>query len=210
MPLFAFSSYRMRELKRWLQARKETHGTNPMTFDECIYSTYTYEMVDAAADIGSGKGHSYGGSRHYPQQQYYGTNGRDKYTNSPRLYGRTGDLLGIPELNDENEDGSEVKQSIDSVNGSSTTVVDHLGDDTEKDDDERQRQREQADEEARLREQQRRREEARMRRKERFVVRDIIPEIFFMEYGTVVIWGMTETEEKRFLKELRRFEVLNS
>lgn len=33
------------------------------------------------------------------------------------------------------------------------------------------------------------------------------PEVFLFEYGTVVIWGMTLQEEKRFLKEISRFEV---
>ncbi|KAF9787856.1 DUF155-domain-containing protein [Thelephora terrestris] len=32
-------------------------------------------------------------------------------------------------------------------------------------------------------------------------------EIFLFEYGTVVIWGMAEAEEKRFLSSLKRFEV---
>lgn len=33
------------------------------------------------------------------------------------------------------------------------------------------------------------------------------PEVFLFEYGTVVIWGMTTQEEKRFLKELAKFET---
>ncbi|PSN74660.1 YagE family protein [Corynespora cassiicola Philippines] len=33
------------------------------------------------------------------------------------------------------------------------------------------------------------------------------PEVFLFEYGTVVIWGMTRQEEKRFLKEIAKFEV---
>jgi uncharacterized Rmd1/YagE family protein len=33
------------------------------------------------------------------------------------------------------------------------------------------------------------------------------PEVFLFEYGTVVIWGMTTQEEKRFLKEIAKFEV---
>ncbi len=190
----------MRELTRWLQARKDTHRTNPMAFDECLYSTYTYELVDMAADGDSGAYTS-----HHGRLQKGGD--RDKHTNSPRLYGRTGDLLGIPELANENE-GDE--NAHESENGhSSATAVDHLSGESreEQDEDELRRKREQAAEEQRLRDQQRRREEARQRRKERFVVRDITPEIFVMEYGTVVIWGMTETEEKRFLRELRRFEV---
>lgn len=32
-------------------------------------------------------------------------------------------------------------------------------------------------------------------------------EIFLFEYGTVVIWGMSEPEEKRFLSSIKRFEV---
>ena len=38
----------MRELSRFLQARTESHRTNAMTFDECVYTTYSYELVDAA------------------------------------------------------------------------------------------------------------------------------------------------------------------
>ncbi|CAE6456628.1 unnamed protein product [Rhizoctonia solani] len=33
------------------------------------------------------------------------------------------------------------------------------------------------------------------------------PEVFMFAYGTVVLWGMTEAQERRFLTSLRRFEV---
>lgn len=33
------------------------------------------------------------------------------------------------------------------------------------------------------------------------------PEVFLFEYGTVVIWGMTVTEEEKFLKEISKFET---
>lgn len=33
------------------------------------------------------------------------------------------------------------------------------------------------------------------------------PEVFFFEYGTVVIWGMTLAQEKRLLKDLAKFEI---
>lgn len=32
-------------------------------------------------------------------------------------------------------------------------------------------------------------------------------DVFLFEYGTVVMWGMTEAQEKRFLTSIRRFEV---
>ena len=34
-----------------------------------------------------------------------------------------------------------------------------------------------------------------------------LSEVFLFNYGVVVIWGMTVTEEKRFLKEIARFET---
>lgn len=33
------------------------------------------------------------------------------------------------------------------------------------------------------------------------------PEVFLFDYGVVVIWGMSEVQEQRFLKELARFET---
>lgn len=33
------------------------------------------------------------------------------------------------------------------------------------------------------------------------------PEVFLFDYGVVVIWGMTESQETRFLKEIARFEL---
>jgi len=37
--------------------------------------------------------------------------------------------------------------------------------------------------------------------------RVIVSEVFLFEYGVTVIWGMTEAEEQRFLKEIVKFEV---
>ncbi|KAH9897036.1 DUF155-domain-containing protein [Cubamyces lactineus] len=45
------------------------------------------------------------------------------------------------------------------------------------------------------------------KRKSKFAEAPTEAEIFIFEYGTVVIWGMTEAQEKRFLSSLKRFEV---
>src|SRR5271169_4961294 len=37
--------------------------------------------------------------------------------------------------------------------------------------------------------------------------RAIVSEVFLFEYGVTVIWGMTESEEQRFLKEITKFEI---
>ncbi|AAW46791.1 hypothetical protein CNBM1680 [Cryptococcus deneoformans B-3501A] len=34
-----------------------------------------------------------------------------------------------------------------------------------------------------------------------------IPDVFLFEYGCVVLWGMTEREEKKFLASIKRFEI---
>lgn len=50
----------------------------------------------------------------------------------------------------------------------------------------------------------------REREHERVVDLDIhvrTPEVFLFDYGVVVIWGMSEGQEQRFLKELARFET---
>ncbi|KAI0827142.1 hypothetical protein BC628DRAFT_1409923 [Trametes gibbosa] len=45
------------------------------------------------------------------------------------------------------------------------------------------------------------------KKKSKFAETPTEAEIFIFEYGTVVIWGMTEAQEKRFLSSLKRFEV---
>ncbi|KAJ3762219.1 hypothetical protein EV360DRAFT_36111 [Lentinula raphanica] len=46
-----------------------------------------------------------------------------------------------------------------------------------------------------------------IRKKSKFGSAPNEAEIFIFEYGTVVIWGMSEAQEKRFLSSLKRFEV---
>lgn len=183
------TSYRMRELTRFLQARTESHRTNVMTFDECVYTTYTYDLVDAARN-----GHQSFGS------SYAAKDRRSPPTQSTK----TGDLLGIPELN---EDGS---REDDATNANSSNAGDSKNADSHANglSSTATLVEEEEEEEARKAERERqRREEARRRRRERFTVKGAIPEVFFMEYGTVVIWGMTQQEEKRLLREIRKFEL---
>lgn len=167
------TSYRMRELTKWLQARRETHQTNVMTFDECVYTKYSYNVQDHVR-VGEHNAHS--------------------LTHRDQGQSRTGDLLGIPELRGEGdrEDGSDTNGGSSNNGASTATLVDvsEAQEDAIKEDSENKR-----------------REEARQRRRERFAVHGMTPEVFFMEYGAVVIWGMSLAEEKKLLKELRKFEV---
>ncbi|TCD67799.1 hypothetical protein EIP91_011927 [Steccherinum ochraceum] len=48
---------------------------------------------------------------------------------------------------------------------------------------------------------------AKSRKKSKFQEVPTQAEIFLFQYGTVVIWGMTEAQEKRFLSSIKRFET---
>lgn len=218
----------MRELTRFLQARNESHRTNVMTFDECVYTTYTYDLVDAARGAASphyqshGHGHGHGHSQHGTSSSSAADKSKDRRS-SQSANAKTGDLLGIPELNEdggsplegESAQGGKLDQSQGDANKASTTDEGShnngngngngnggLSSSATLVDDE-----DEADEARRLEKQRQRREEAKRERRERFTVKGAIPEVFFMDYGTVVIWGMTLQEEKRLLREIRKFEV---
>ncbi|KAJ9480236.1 Sporulation protein RMD1 [Pseudozyma hubeiensis] len=149
------TSYRMRELTKWLNARRSSHQTNVLTFDECVYTTYTYKHVDEARGL-------------LPSNANGNSNGKHRSHRDSTPVTKTADLLGIPELNP----NSQSKSQEDGDAQASTTA-----------------------------------DSAAKRKRSRFSVDDIVPELFIMDYGTIVIWGMTLPEEKRFLRELRRFEV---
>lgn len=205
-------SYRMRELSRFLQARTESHRTNPMTFDECVYSTYSYELVDAARSgahlqrdsHSSGPYHLSGGSNNHRHSDRKSSSAAGTTT-------KTGDLLGIPELNEDAEaaeDGKSGSQPTDGAATSGPTQNSHSdGTDNGNSSNATLVEDQQLEEQDHLERQRLRREEAKRERRERFTVKGTVPEVFFMEYGTVVIWGMTQQEEKRLLKEIRKFEV---
>ncbi|WFC96503.1 sporulation protein rmd1 [Malassezia brasiliensis] len=140
------TSYRMRELIQWLEARKESHHTNVLRFDECVYTTYTYQYVDEARGLPSSSPFATHRSRSH--------GGGDA---------KTGDLLGIPELQ-ENSSSEEGEEGARNTGNPGTP-------------------------------------------KKPTSTLHFVPEIFIMEYGTIVIWGMSQTEEKRLLREIRKFEV---
>ncbi|KAG5643068.1 hypothetical protein DXG03_001596 [Asterophora parasitica] len=115
-------SYRMDDLMKFFNARKNAYHTNPKLIDEVIYTPYVYDPPAAP-------------------------NGASVDPNTTA----TGDLLGVPELRG------------DSVN------------------------------EALL---------APKKKKNKFDTTATEAEIFLFDYGTVVIWGMTEGQEKRFLSSM--------
>lgn len=106
---------------KFFNARKTSYHTNPRLIDEAIYTPYYY---DEPTDEGNDRSRS---KPHAP----------------------TGDLLGIPELEAEDENTQR-----------------------------------------------------RSKKRSKFDAGPTEAEIFLFDYGTVVIWGMTEAQEKRFLSSM--------
>ncbi|KAJ7755357.1 hypothetical protein DFH07DRAFT_822017 [Mycena maculata] len=130
------NSYRMGPLVEFLNARKSAYHTNPKVIDEVVYTPYAFRPANSAERSSAAGRH--GNARH-----------------------PTGDLLGIPEL----------------------------------------RQEEDADADGELS------EEPALKKRSKFDTTTVEAEIFLFEYGTVVIWGMTEPQERRFLSSIKRFEI---
>ena len=155
------TSYKLPELIRWLQTRKASHETNVIRFDECVYTTYTYQHVDDARGLPS-------------TSPWVLERGRPPFrldhSRTP-----TGDLLGVPELH---QDSPALDHGLQTI--------------TEEGEGGSERPKQETTPPA----------QPLVRKPAHYV-----PEVFFMEYGTVVIWGMSLTEEKRMLRELRKFEV---
>jgi len=112
----------MGDLMKFFQARKHSYRTNPKLIDDVIYTPYSYEPP---------------------------TNGQATLSPKPSTRAPIGDLLGIPELQEDEEQGATVKKA-----------------------------------------------------KSKFHTPTSEAEIFMFSYGTVVIWGMTESQEKRFLSSM--------
>ncbi|KAL5514340.1 hypothetical protein ACEPAG_2428 [Sanghuangporus baumii] len=134
------SSYRMSDLMKFFQARKNAYHTNPRFIEDVLYTAYSYNpaIQDSKSNIRVSSSHSEDSSQ-------------------PKV----GDLLNAPDIR---------IQDVDS----GTQVV----------------------------------QKSKEKKRRKFDAGGgQYAEIFAFEYGTVVIWGMTEAEEKRFLSSIKRFEV---
>lgn len=137
-------------------ARKEAYLTAPRQYDDVIYTPYSYESSSSLSPKKSLKSLIKG--------------------RPPKRTVREGDLLGIPELREEEEraiaeDAGLGYDDSNSAPSSPTAAV--------------------FDRQVKPQFKPAQEEEI-----------PTSPEVFIFEYGTVVLWGMTESQEKRFLNSL--------
>ena len=171
------SSYRLDELLRFLKGRSRSKGASPKSFDECIYSPYSYRK-EAHKRRGSGSLDSDGDAERLsesvptPLARRYSDSAIQVEENMDR---RRTDLMDLQTAMSSVEDptaasGDYVSQTPTALTSASSPSLPTRPMPPD------------------------------------FDTSVHIPEVFLFEYGVVVIWGMTTKEEHRFLKELAKFE----
>ena len=175
----------MRELIRWLEARKFSHCTNVQLFDECLYTTYTYQHVDEARGLPSTSPWGLQRGKHFEPSETHST--------------PTGDLLGVPELQ---TDSHSVFVLCEVSTDFEVTVV-----------------YKRSEKKAKMIP-----VTSQVFRKAVLVSQRLLFNMYPKCYSwstevsaylacgktnnvAVVIWGMSQTEEKRLLREIRKFEI---
>jgi len=116
----------MQDLMKFFNARRNAYHTNPKLIDEVIYTPYIYDPPSNPQSRPARVG------PHAP----------------------VGDLLGIPELREDQLQDNSEERSV------------------------------------------------KQRKRSKFDTTATGAEIFLFDYGTVVIWGMTEQQERRFLSSM--------
>ena len=133
----ASSSFKFPVLLKFLKARKMAYETNPRTFDDVIYTPYTYQHAPARRTPSTARGAMRTGS--------------DATV--------VGDLLGVPELVDEAAVENDAAQNGAIDKGKRPVLEGNI--------------------------------------------EDQMADVFIFKYGTIVIWGMTQEEEQRFLSSMQ-------
>ncbi|CED82936.1 Uncharacterized conserved protein [Phaffia rhodozyma] len=172
------TSYRLPAVFEHLKSRRATHDTNPVQFDEAIYTSYT---VPAPPSSSPSNASTRGGSNLNPANHHHGSSSN------------TGRLI-------------DIEEETSSANGENSQTDGPPGETSSKEETDQRKKK----------------------RKSRFAVdseysgdeqapnkqfgqdgqgRVTKADVFVFEYGTVVIWGMTQEQEKRFISSLKRYEV---
>ena len=170
------NTYKMEELQRFLKGRTRTKSTAPKTFDECMYTPYSYRRE------GSGSRRRSSGNSERPElvqsqpQRRFSDSAIEILDNAKQ---RPQDLL---------------RTDIQTSAGDTTLETGQLSHPTNLapvDSETMPPPTPTLDQPIMTPD---------------FDTTVHIPEVFLFQYGVVVIWGMTLKEEQRFLKEIAKFE----
>ena len=181
---------RLDECVRYLRSRAKARGAAPKLFDECIYTTYSYgKGSDDGTDEfrrpsskldGTSSGQLSRDSTappHVPQSRRYSDSAVEIEEQNDR---KNGDLIDAHQ--DHHDHHPRDRASSSEADPATTSIVRAAAQPAPSEDPTRFTNPD-------------------------FDISVHTPEVFLFDYGTVVIWGMTKSEESRFLKEIAKFET---
>ena len=174
-------SYRLEGIMKWMKSRARTRGTNPKQLDECIYSPYNYEHLKkdrkVLRDGADGRNSS------PVEERLARLTASPGLTTSPRIPGherRYSD--SAVEVDDNTAHRREEMVDLQEEMGQAA-VADESAIDMRRRESDDLHQRDNSD----------------------LATTVHTPEVFVFEYGTVVIWGMSVQQERRFLGDMSKF-----
>ncbi|KAH6661306.1 hypothetical protein BKA67DRAFT_654427 [Truncatella angustata] len=172
------NNYQMEALLRFLKGRGKTRSANPKLIDECIYTPYNYSTGKGAerAETVEERTRRERGEQERREREASGESTQMPVQNYERRHS-TGQLIDVG-------DGAADVGTVETYD-SGRDFHNNLSYPSQHDEihDPSSTQHE-AD----------------------FDTTVHVPEVFLFEYGVVVIWGMTLAHEKRFLKDIAKFE----
>jgi uncharacterized Rmd1/YagE family protein len=186
--------YRLEGIMKFMKSRNRTRGANPKLFDECLYSPYDYDHLKKASASRTERSRS-------PEEQRRSSPVQERLAQvmrqSPRL--KAGERRYSDSAVEVDDNQAQNRADlIDLHNEMGPPIVGDVGD---------------SGDIAVMPEaispseiQHLHLSETHTGHPDAAINTDVhTPEIFIFDYGTVVIWGMTPTQEQRFLNDMSKF-----
>ncbi|KAK5956590.1 sporulation protein rmd1 [Knufia fluminis] len=205
--------YRLENMLKFMKSRHKTRGANPRLFDECLYSTYDYDYLKkrkaSEEQFNRRMGHSHGGERstsNSPAEQRL-AHLRKSPRNSPRLLpGERRFSDSAVEVEEHSKERREDLLDLQNEIGLPAAEPHDLSENAIQDPslEDLVRPASRSQEDLTLHREQ---DELHVALASNPDINTEVetPEVFVFDYGTVVIWGMTPEQEKRFLNDISKF-----
>ncbi|KZZ88141.1 hypothetical protein AAP_05201 [Ascosphaera apis ARSEF 7405] len=172
------SAYALEAVVRFLKSRASTRGAAPRLFDECVYSPYKYNY-DKGKNRASASGSSNGRQQQHHHHHRGGSTGGSGNGNADGALLERRYSDSEIEVEDHRKQHREDLISLEDEQPENPPITHDVSGEVA----------------------------THMEAPDAPVLDTTVetPEIFLFDYGTVVIWGMTPTEETRFLNEVSKF-----
>lgn len=172
------SAYALEAVVRFLKSRASTRGAGPRLFDECVYSPYKYNY-DKGKNRASASGSSNGRQQQHHHHHRGGSTGGSGNGNADGALLERRYSDSEIEVEDHRKQHREDLISLEDEQPENPPITHDVSGEVA----------------------------THMEAPDAPVLDTTVetPEIFLFDYGTVVIWGMTPTEETRFLNEVSKF-----